>query len=367
MSHFKTCSGCGSRVDVQTRFCPQCGSPEFIFADNTIVQQPYAPNQQAYTPNQQAYAPTQQGDYTSVSYPPQPDNGANAQPPKKKGLQWWHLLLMTVGVAVIVLLVVMIILSVRGDKQDSPVDAKDDKAVVAEAEEDKEEEDKKEEYKEDNSQKTEDADSDDDRVFSDIENIEGEAVADTPIGAEAELFQSGVYYLEGTIYSSGEAMPVTIATDGTNVQLTTAAGGISFGILVLEDATYVIQPNMKIYTELSDALIGALGLEDTFNVAGLQGIRNEDDEETAQFNQFAITINGEPGLCTKYSYADTYVKLYSIGDELIQIDCFDSDDTLTMQIDVETITNRIPSDQLTLKGLTKASVTSFLSAFAATS
>lgn len=204
-------------------------------------------------------------------------------------------------------------------------------------------------------------------VFSDIEIKEGETVAETPIGAEVELFQSGVYYLEGTIYSSGEAMPVKMATDGTNVQLTATVSGISFGMLVLDDATYVIQPSNKIYTELSDALIGALGLEDTFNVAELQSIRDEEDDETAKLNQSAVTINGEPGLCTKYSYTDTYVKLYSVGDELIQVDCYDPDDTLTMQIDVTTITSQIPSDQLTLKGLTKASVTSFLSAFAGTS
>lgn len=92
MSNSKTCSRCGNQVEAQTKFCPQCGSPEFIFADNPVNQQPYTPNQQAYSPNQrpympdqQSYAPTQQGNYTSMPYPQQYDNVANAQPPKKKG------------------------------------------------------------------------------------------------------------------------------------------------------------------------------------------------------------------------------------------------------------------------------------------
>ncbi len=166
MSNLKTCSRCGNQVEAQTKFCPQCGSPEFIFADNPVNQQPYTPNQQAYTPDQQSYvpnqqaytpnqqayapnqrpympdqqsyAPTQQGTYTSMPYPPQYDNGANMQPPKKKGLQWWHILLMVVGVAVVVLLVVLIVVSVKGDKKDSANGAIADKAVVAQTDEDKE-------------------------------------------------------------------------------------------------------------------------------------------------------------------------------------------------------------------------------------
>lgn len=203
-------------------------------------------------------------------------------------------------------------------------------------------------------------------VFSDIEIKEGETVAEA-LGAEVELFQSGVYFLEGTIYSSGEAMPVRLATDGTNVELTATVSGMSFGILVLEDATYVIQPSAKIYTELSDALIKALGIDDSFNVSEFQSIRDEDNDEKANIKQLAVTINGENGLCTEYFYEDTYVKLYSIGDKLVQVENFDADGTLTMQIVVDSITSQIPSDQLTLKGLTQASVTSFISSFVGTS
>lgn len=204
-------------------------------------------------------------------------------------------------------------------------------------------------------------------VFSDIKIEEGETVAESNLGAEVELFQSGVYYLEGTIYSSGEAMPVLLATDGTNVELTATVSGMSFGILVLEDATYVIQPNAKIYTELSDALIKALGIDDSFNVSEFQSIRDEENDETAKIKQMAVTINGENGLCTEYIYEDTFVKLYSIGDKLVQVENYDMDGTLSMQIVVDSITSQIPSDQLTLKGLSQASVTSFISSFVGTS
>lgn len=64
MSNLKTCSRCGNQVEAQSKFCPQCGSPEFIFADNPVNQQHYTPNQQAYTPDQQSYVPNQQAYYT---------------------------------------------------------------------------------------------------------------------------------------------------------------------------------------------------------------------------------------------------------------------------------------------------------------
>ncbi|MBR5234558.1 MAG: hypothetical protein IKW03_10135 [Clostridia bacterium] len=200
---------------------------------------------------------------------------------------------------------------------------------------------------------------------SDIKIEEGESTVQNNLGTGVDLFIGGKYYLEGTIYSEGEAMPVAMATDGTNVQLTANISGISFGVLVLGDKTYAVLPKANTYTELSQMLINALGIEDSINVSEFQDIRNDQGDTDADITQYSVSINGDPGLCTIYTYDDTIVKLYSIGDKLIQVENYDLSGAMTMQIVVDSITSQIPSNQLTLKGIEEASVTSFIKAFMA--
>lgn len=64
MSNLKTCSQCGRQVNAQAKFCPQCGSSEFICAGNDPENR-------------------------------QPD------PPQKKGQQWWPILQMVIGVLIV--------------------------------------------------------------------------------------------------------------------------------------------------------------------------------------------------------------------------------------------------------------------------
>lgn len=199
-------------------------------------------------------------------------------------------------------------------------------------------------------------------VKSDIEIVEGETTVEEDLGKEVELFIEGKYYLEGTIYSEGEPMPVILATDGENLQFTANISGISFCVLVLEDTTYAVLPNEKKYTELSDTLLEALGISDEISVSEFQTIKEEGDS-TASITQSAVTINGEAGLSTIYTYEDTVVKLYSIGEDLIQVENFDADGNMTMQIVIDEIDAQIPADQLTLKGYEEAGVTAFISSF----
>lgn len=199
-------------------------------------------------------------------------------------------------------------------------------------------------------------------VKSDIEIIEGETTVEEDLGKEVDMFIEGKYYLEGTIYSEGEPMPVVLSTDGKNLQFTANISGISFCVLVLDDATYAVLPNEKKYTPLSDTLLEALDVADEISVSEFQAIKDE-GESKASITQTAVTINGEAGLSTVYTYEDTVVKLYSIGEDLIQVENFDAEGNMTMQIVVDKIDAQIPADQLTLKGYEEAGVTSFISSF----
>lgn len=212
------------------------------------------------------------------------------------------------------------------------------------------------------------ADSNDeglDKVHSDNKIEEVESIVEKNIGAQVELFIKGQYYLEGTIYSSGEKMPVKLSTDGVNYHYTTTISGLSLSVLVLDGSAYLIEPTSGTYVELSEKLMQALGVSDDFDVSEITNFSSDDiDETVSKINQSAVTINGEKGICNEYVYDETSVKLYSIGDKLIQVDNYDKDGTLQMQIVIDNIVETIPSTQLTLKGLEKSSITSFISALA---
>ena len=203
-------------------------------------------------------------------------------------------------------------------------------------------------------------------ILSDNKIEEGETAAEESLGLGVEAFLSGKYYLEGIVYSEGQVIPIYYATDGKNYQFTATYSGIGLGMLILDGATYVVLPKTKQYTELSETLLGALDLDEGLAVDDFQNIVAEGNgNEGAKKSQYSVTINGEPGLCTVFTSADSEFKLYSIGDKLIQLENFDADGTMSMQIAVDNISSQIPSDQLTLNGLEKASVTSFIQSFIA--
>ena len=180
-------------------------------------------------------------------------------------------------------------------------------------------------------------------VKSDIQIEEGESIVEKHVAKDVQTFLTGHYTLKGTIYSDDAATPWTIATDGKNYHVTTSSQGLSFGVLIIDDVTYLVQPSAKTYTELTN-----------FKVEDI-------DNTISKINQSAVTINGQEGVCNEYFYDEISAKLYSIGDKLIQIDNYDADGALTMQIVVDEISPDIAPDTLTLNGLEKASITSFIS------
>ena len=103
-----------------------------------------------------------------------------------------------------------------------------------------------------------------------------------------------------------------------------------------------------------------MDMEDIVSVSEFQSIQGENNED-GKVTQNKVTINGEAGLCTTYTFQDTTVKLYSIGDKLVQVENYDEKGVRTMIIEVSSISAQIPSNQLTLKGLEEVGATSFFS------
>ncbi len=187
----------------------------------------------------------------------------------------------------------------------------------------------------------------------------GEAVSEVKTAADIETFIKGVFYLEGTMYTedSEDGMNVNIAMNGQQaIQITTTMSGIYLGIYHEGDKTYVINVAQNTYLELTDSIRKMLGLDDMDMSVDLS---SEDGSATKYYN---VKINGSDGLCSEVTSKEGNItRLYTIGDKLVQVDSYDKDNKLTSRIVVSSITATIPSNQLTLNGLEKAS--SFYSFF----
>lgn len=110
------CQNCGAEVN--SKFCPKCGAQVQEQQQQTqppIEQQPINENPpvQEQPPVQYAYPPTppqppatqqpipnNQPPMIQQPVPAYPYGQPVYQPPKKKGLQWWHILLIVLGVVV---------------------------------------------------------------------------------------------------------------------------------------------------------------------------------------------------------------------------------------------------------------------------
>ena len=156
---------------------------------------------------------------------------------------------------------------------------------------------------------------------------------------------------------SKDGMNVNIAMNGQNaIQITTTMSGIYLGIYHEGDNTYVINLAQNTYLELTEGVRKMLGLDEMdMNV----DLSSEEGADTKYYN---VKINGNDGLCSEVTSKDGNItKLYTIGDKLVQVDSYDKDNNLTSRIVVSAFSASIPSNQLTLNGLTKAS--SFYSFF----
>jgi len=188
--------------------------------------------------------------------------------------------------------------------------------------------------------------------------IGDEITGEEPQAGDINTFISGKFYLEGTMYTedSKDGMNVNIAMNSADngqkaIQITTTMSGIYLGIYHDGDKTYVINIASKTYLELTEGIRKTLGLGDLdMNM----DFSTTDDNVTKKF--FNATINGEKGICSEVTSAEgTVTKLYTIGDKLVQVDSHDSSDKLVSRIVVSELSASIPSNQLTLSGLTQAS------------
>ncbi len=185
------------------------------------------------------------------------------------------------------------------------------------------------------------------------------------IGAEAQIFRSGKVYFEGSIFSEdGSDMPVVFASDGHNVQINVTTEGLSLGIVVIDGTTYLLMPSTKMYIEISDRVLSALGL-DNFDLTSISELTNEGlEDDSTQVRSYPVTINGSAGLCTEFESPEneSITKLYTQNDKLVQCDIVNkASGKTTMTVAFSTVSAGIPSDMLTLKGYEKApSAISFL-------
>lgn len=115
----KKCLKCGTVVETTARFCPQCGSSEFVEQGAPSSRQPLPTNgwQQGATPPVQQPAQSYQQPYIPQNqFPNQPAPNYMGMGPtmisqKKTGLKAWHIALIAVGAVIIVISMIAFLIS----------------------------------------------------------------------------------------------------------------------------------------------------------------------------------------------------------------------------------------------------------------
>lgn len=187
----------------------------------------------------------------------------------------------------------------------------------------------------------------------------GDAPAEIEIPADVKAFTEGTYYITGAIWNNSGKMNIATASDGKSVQMTSYIDNMQFSILHLDGNAYVLLPQKKSYTELTEQLMKALGVEgDASDFTDLGP-----EEEPSEVLQQDADINGKQGTCTAYVFRNEIIMFFCIGDKLIQIEQYNKTGELLTIIEVDTFTTVIPSGWLTLRGYRHKNIQDFISDF----
>ena len=164
-----------------------------------------------------------------------------------------------------------------------------------------------------------------------------------------DIFLSNKYYIEGYVVNNGEKMQIKLASDDNRLGYRTMIqySMIETGIILLDNVPYFYIPSEKIYTEINDEFLQKIGLGSSFDVSEFT-IDSGTKDEMTDFIQEEIYIEEQTGIRTTCVFDTSKVILYSVGNELTEIEQYDLYGNKGLTIEIDNITSDIPSDMLTL-------------------
>lgn len=170
---------------------------------------------------------------------------------------------------------------------------------------------------------------------------------------EIKAFMSGKYYLEGALYSDGEGQAMSMAVDGENYDITVNLDGIEVSITRIDGKFYLKRPGTKQYVELNDTIMSIMGITENDITLPTGSLDFNSSTPAAVYD---VTVNDKKGVCYEYKLSSGYVKFFVTDGDMREIVITDDDENIQTQVETDTFSTSIPSDQLTLKGYEKSTL-----------
>ncbi|MCR5041560.1 MAG: hypothetical protein K6C36_05585 [Clostridia bacterium] len=170
-------------------------------------------------------------------------------------------------------------------------------------------------------------------------------------GSEAEIFNSGTFYMEGTMTSGEDVdVPVKMAINPESVYLisgfTVAENNlIELAILMQGDQKYIIYPVSQQYVELNATAMRIIGLDSSLLEFGMSNFQTDDTSKVSESG--TEKIDGKEVSYDVFEAADgTSIRRYVDGDKLVRIETYDAEGKIVSTLNFDFVTSSIPDGML---------------------
>ena len=171
-------------------------------------------------------------------------------------------------------------------------------------------------------------------------------------------FFSGTFYLDGTMITGNEEMPLEIAMDGSDYEVFTEMDGSDIAIMNLGGKIYLLNPANKKYMELSAAIQKMMGISDDMFTFEFTKIKF-DAASPSSVTQ--ATYKGSPAVCYSYRGDGNALDFITVNDEIRQLIVYNADGKAETVLETDEFSAQIPDDMLNFKGYSKTNMISFMS------
>lgn len=379
------CKKCGNSIPDGLSACPHCGAPveeddvltkalpeeepTVAVADDEATQAVLPTEASVFQP--QPNEPLQQED-------PMAQNAGTVTPPKKTGGSGKAIAIIIIAVIFVAAIAVGAYFGLKGKNKDDDgetTSASDVQEDSTDPSEQKGEDDKTEPSKD--TQPTDPTDADDtteapsekdptEKTPSEKETEKDDPtestektkptdatkpteaktdVSDYRISRYKDLFASKKFLMDMSVQDDGADIsgPVKLATKNDNVYISASMEGMEAVIIYQADKnkSYMLLPQMKFYTEMTDDLMGGESIKDMFDIDELTGGLNQEMEDvdittsTKKVdgkNLYCETVKSKDGLITNY---------YFDGEDLVLIENLDGHESQSV-MKINQLTDNVP-------------------------
>ena len=191
---------------------------------------------------------------------------------------------------------------------------------------------------------------------TDLPYIDEDEVIDT-YPAAIDAFFSGNFYLNGSMTDGKTSTPIKMATgkSQTEIAIDMPDSDLELSIYAKGKETYLklSSGDKKHYVELTDILKDEMNIDFSEIMGQLTSIKFNDAGKPILTHGI---YNGKE--CDIYTFANeegTAIRFYAIDEKVVQLTLADAE-SVESSIAITELTSKIPSNMLTLKGYTKASI-----------